>query len=652
MRILLSILVLMISTWGWGQVLWTNPITGTNPNTSNPYITGQTVDPNITVSGIGRGAGITGSGANDRYNATSWNTAAIDMSAYFEFTLTPNSGCEIDFTSFVYTAQASGTGPTNCQIRSSLDGFVSNIGTPTLTGTTISLSGASYQNISGAITFRFYAWGASAATGTFSINDFTFNGSTACGSPSNTIDNLNVSGGPFSVDCSTGDTGSISFTTTGTYNAGNTLTVQLSDASGSFAAPTTIGSGNSSPISITVPATTASGSGYLIRIISSNPSVTSSSSSAQTINLTGGPCVLVPPHLTSVIINSCQDGTCSEGHNEIVFGNTGDYSVNTIPANFDLYYGTAATVLTDNYTESLVTNATTTSQLNTQAGCAGTFVEGSNTTIPANSSFIVVRNTLCPDALDWSSLCGMGPIYVIYTSDATWQTSGNFSNSPDGMRYFNTVITTTTGDVFDIDYSFNSNNLTLGADGDYVTFDSDGGSATAYDNSGCTIDPIVLSSEIIEIKGEFHPVTANLYWSTSNEKNNSHFTIYHSPDGKDFKQIGIVAGSGNSTQLNEYRFNHIFPHPGMNYYKLHSTDYDGRTYYKGIVAVEADFNFSFYNSSINMIQLAYTSDIEIYTLDGKLIFTHEEINEIPFDQSGMFFILDKRSGITERLFVP
>ncbi len=162
----------------WSQSIFTNPITGTTPNTSNPYTTGQTVDPDITVSGIGRGTGIIGDDANDRYNARSWNTPSIDLDAYFTFTLTPNSGNEIDFVSFAYTGQASGTGPTSFAFRSSLDFFASDIGSPSAAGTTIALSSSTFQNITTSIEFRFYGWGASSSTGTFSINDFTFNGST------------------------------------------------------------------------------------------------------------------------------------------------------------------------------------------------------------------------------------------------------------------------------------------------------------------------------------------------------------------------------------------------------------------------------------------------------------------------------------------
>ena len=164
----------------FGQSIWTNPITGTNPNTSNPYIIGQTFDPNIIVSGIGRGSGISGNGANDRYNASGWSTTALDPNDYFTFTLTPNSGFKIDFASFVYTSQAS-SGTPSFAIRSSLDAFTANIGTPTTTGTTINLSAATYQNITSAITFRFYGFNFTAAGTTFSINSFTFNGTVAGG---------------------------------------------------------------------------------------------------------------------------------------------------------------------------------------------------------------------------------------------------------------------------------------------------------------------------------------------------------------------------------------------------------------------------------------------------------------------------------------
>ena len=47
-----------------GQSIFSNTITGTTPNTSNPYTIGQVTNANITVSGIGRGSGISGNNAN------------------------------------------------------------------------------------------------------------------------------------------------------------------------------------------------------------------------------------------------------------------------------------------------------------------------------------------------------------------------------------------------------------------------------------------------------------------------------------------------------------------------------------------------------------------------------------------------------------
>lgn len=165
---------------GWSQtVIWTNPITDNNPSLFNPFTTGDVVVSGLTVSGIGRGVGMNGISAamgRDRYNATGWDTAALDPVGYYSFTLTPASGREIDFTSFTYTGQASGSGPTSFAFRSSLSNFTTNIGAPMATGATINLTSPIYQNITTPISFRLYGWAAASGQGTFSVNDFRFNG--------------------------------------------------------------------------------------------------------------------------------------------------------------------------------------------------------------------------------------------------------------------------------------------------------------------------------------------------------------------------------------------------------------------------------------------------------------------------------------------
>jgi hypothetical protein len=181
LSVLFIVAFLLGSVQGWGQSIFTNSITGSNPNSSNPYTDGQIIASGITVSGIGRGSGITGVNSNDRYNANGWNSASFDANDYFEWTITPEACKEIDFESFVYSSSRSGNNSNQWvdgfALRSSLDGYSSNIGTATSgSSIIIQLNISNYQNINTAITFRLYGWGADAATRTFSIDNFTFNG--------------------------------------------------------------------------------------------------------------------------------------------------------------------------------------------------------------------------------------------------------------------------------------------------------------------------------------------------------------------------------------------------------------------------------------------------------------------------------------------
>lgn len=90
-----------------------------------------------------------------------------------------------------------------------------------------------------------------------------------------TISTGTITGSPLCA----GSVVSVPFTITGTFTSGNIFTAQLSNASGSFASPITIGtltSTSSGIISGTIPANTITGSGYRIQVISSNPVKTGS----------------------------------------------------------------------------------------------------------------------------------------------------------------------------------------------------------------------------------------------------------------------------------------------------------------------------------------------------------------------------------------
>jgi hypothetical protein len=93
-----------------------------------------------------------------------------------------------------------------------------------------------------------------------------------------------ISGSPFCV----GGSVSVPFTAVGGFNSGNTFTAQLSNASGSFANPVAIGSVSSTSsgtINATIPGGTTPGTGYRIRVVSNNPSITGTANGANiTVN--------------------------------------------------------------------------------------------------------------------------------------------------------------------------------------------------------------------------------------------------------------------------------------------------------------------------------------------------------------------------------
>ncbi len=479
----------------------------------------------------------------------------------------------------------------------------------------------------------------------FSITPFGIINSIATGA---------ITGSPFNTTCTTGATGTIDFTSVGTYNAGNTYTVQMSDASGSFTNPVNIGSltstANSGTINFTIPPAMASGVNYIFRIVSSNPSVTSNNTANQTITRTGS---CTQPYMTSTIINSCQTGACTEGQNELIFGRTGNYSVRVSPANLRFMYD-PFTPPTTSYTDILVDVSATTTALNTEAGCPGLFVDGFNSTIPPNAPFIIAHQSLCTDAMVWSSLCGSGPIYVIYSNDPDWNTSGNFTNSTTcsgDIRHFQTNITNTFGEVNVINYSFQCS-LNSGTDGDYAQWGPTGGPAQVQGDNDCNLTPVLLSTGLVSFSGRNHGTDNELYWLTDSEENNDYFTIKHSVDGIQYEKIAQIAGSGTSQEQNAYNFIHSDPKPGINYYSLYSTDYDGTTYLKGTVALTVKIKTSYYNTQTHTIEFNKTSDVEIYTPDGKLILKSFNVNSIPFNQSGIYIIKNLRTGTTERIFIP
>lgn len=525
-----------------------------------------------------------------------------------------------------------------------------NIGVSETSGTPI---GSSLQLTGSGSQYSDFTWSGPSAASTGSLN--TGQSITPCGG-GNTITVGSVTGGPFSVTCTTTDAGSVAFTSSGTFNAGNVFTVQLSDGAGSFASPTAIGTlsgasaegaSPSGSISFTIPAGTSTSASYEIRIVSSNPGGISGNTATISVILTGS---CVPPHITGVMINSCE-GSCSEGNNELVFMNTGDYSINATDGNVDVFYGSSPSP-TNNYTETFTTNPATTAAINADAACGSSvYVDGTGTTIPPNSVVIITDDDMCIDALTWDGLCSVGTVYMLYTTDATWSAGGNWSNSTAaGTRYFQSQFTTTSGTTFTIDYEYDRTQNS-GTDGDYVTFSSAGGAPGAYEDNDCALTVTILPVEMTAFTGESKNGRNHLSWTTATELNSDYFTVARSSNGYDFEKIGTVQAAGYSQHEISYDFIDGNPTPGLNYYQLTGTDFDGTVKNHGVISLNTDFNNAYFDHANGQIVFQSKTSSEIYSTDGRLVAKCEGCNSVPFAETGIFFVVNLESGQTQKMII-
>ncbi|WP_170179847.1 T9SS type A sorting domain-containing protein [Flavivirga rizhaonensis] len=166
---------LLVVTFGYGQEIISYS------SVANAGCSGIiSSDPNIdlvSTSGICRSSGINAN-AGATYNSRDWTTSAsIDVNDYLEWTLTPDSGYEIDLTTMDLTYDRSGTGPTMVDIQVDTgSGFSSIFTDASVSAGTENNNGidlSTITGITGTITFRLYAYNSTGATGTFDIDENT-----------------------------------------------------------------------------------------------------------------------------------------------------------------------------------------------------------------------------------------------------------------------------------------------------------------------------------------------------------------------------------------------------------------------------------------------------------------------------------------------
>ncbi len=340
------------------------------------------------------------------------------------------------------------------------------------------------------------------------------------------------------------------------------------------------------------------------------------------------------PYMTGLVINACQ-GSCNEGDNEMVFLNSGSFSITVNTSNVNFLYGSSNPAAT-NYTDAFTTNAAAITDMDAAAGCPGLFIDAVNAgTIPAGSPFMIVSNAICASsAYDFSSFCGNGPVYVIFSTDANWMSPGNFANSPScsgGTRYMRTDFSNNDPSCV-IDYSFDCSNNT-NTDGDFATYASTGGTPVTHSDDDCSPTIAVLPVELTLFEATAKRGDVFLNWQTASELNNDYFLVEKSSDAIHFESISLIHGAGTSSSTNNYQYIDPFPFVGVTYYRLTQVDLNGVHTHLPIKSVRIDHNegvgIQHISSQNDLLQLHYFANdadepliLDIIDVYGKVV--HQE----------------------------
>jgi len=189
---------------------------------------------------------------------------------------------------------------------------------------------------------------------------------------------------------------------------------------------------------------------------------------------------------------------------------------------------------------------------------------------------------------------------------------------------------------------------------------SAGGSGFTIDFTGSTtsLNCILLPIKLMHFSAVAEDKTILTSWTTASETNNDYFTVERSVNAADYIEIGKVKGAGNSSNALHYSFEDKDPVPGIIYYRLKQTDFNGAFTYSNPVAVR--FNplrgmmYLVPNPVLNKADLIYNapskivSSIKIFDMKGLLIdhyemMAAEGINSFLLDlhqlQQGIFTVI-------------
>jgi hypothetical protein len=113
--------------------------------------------------------------------------------------------------------------------------------------------------------------------------------------------------------------------------------------------------------------------------------------------------------------------------------------------------------------------------------------------------------------------------------------------------------------------------------------------ATAFINSNSCSSPLPVS--LVSFTASVNKDKVLLDWTTASEINNNYFIVEKSADGNSFTEMDKIKGAGNSATTRHYHLTDYNPDPGISYYRLKQTDYDGAITYSKWVDVNVQLKY-------------------------------------------------------------
>ncbi len=162
------------------------------------------------------------------------------------------------------------------------------------------------------------------------------------------------------------------------------------------------------------------------------------------------------------------------------------------------------------------------------------------------------------------------------TPTPTGNSFAGIAFSPTGQMYLSQF-----GD--DRLYRMNNNfSLTL-----IGTFNTSG---VGVDLTSCVFPMIALASDLVSLNVESRGSQQTLIsWTAVNEQQKGYFVEYSS-DAENWKTLGYLESSGNSTGQGKYSFTSSSVVGGRNYYRLKYVGYDGQYSYSEVKFIDVKYN--------------------------------------------------------------